>query len=187
MKIIGLDQSSTACGAAIFINGKLSDYTLIKPKSSKRADEIWVSEEPHLITISMPEEEYGTTLLRITAIVDQLEILFESVKPDVVYFEEIFENGNPKGFRSLSRLQGFIAHLCHKLGIRYVIVEESKWANSIATYGRGVKRAERKADINKRMNDLYGLDIKSDDITDALAIGTYAVSAEKENEYGKDN
>ena len=182
MKIISLDQSSTACGAAIFIKGKLADYTLIKPKSSKRATETQVISEPHLASIVMPEEEYGTTLLRITEIVDQLEILFKAAKPDVVYFEEIFENGNPKGFRSLSRLQGFIAHLCHKLGIRYVIVEESKWANSITTYGRGVKRAERKADINKRMNDLYGLEIKSDDITDALAIGTYAVAIEEKGE-----
>lgn len=182
MRIISLDQSSTACGVAGFVDGKPSYYTLIKPKSSKRATETRVESEPHLTSIVMPEEEYGTTLLRITAIVDQLEILFESTKPDVVYFEEIFENGNPKGFRSLARLQGFIAYLCHKLDIRYVIVEESKWANGIATYGRGVKRPERKADINKRMNDLYGLEIKSDDITDALAIGTYAVSIEEKGE-----
>lgn len=182
MKILALDQSTRSAAYAIMNNGKLFDYGLVQPKSSKRINEVSVMEEPHLITIKMPEEEFGTTLLRITEIVDQFEILIKAIKPDVVYFEEIFENSNPKGFRSLARLQGFIAHLCHKLGIRYVIVEESKWANSIATYGRGVKRPERKADINKRMNDLYGLDIKSDDITDALAIGTYAVSIEEKGE-----
>ena len=30
------------------------------------------------------------------------------------------------------------------------------------------------------MNDLYGLDIKTDDVSDALAIGTYAIKNEKE-------
>jgi hypothetical protein len=61
-----------------------------------------------------------------------------------------------------------------------VIVEESKWINSIATYGRDVKRPERKADIMQRMNDLYGLDINVDDVSDAIAIGTYALKVEKE-------
>ena len=181
--ILSVDQSSTSTGVSLFVDGKLIDYWLIKPKSSKRADEIWISEEPHLITISMPEEQYGTTLLRTTVITDQIERIIEQYAVDVVYFEEIFMNtANPKSFRSLARLQGFIAHLCHKHNIRYVIVEESKWINHIGTYGRGVTRPERKADIMKKMNDLYGLEIKSDDITDALAIGTYAVSIEEKGE-----
>lgn len=31
----------------------------------------------------------------------------------------------------------------------------------------------------KKINDLYGLDIKVDDVSDAISIGTYAI--EKEN------
>lgn len=176
-RIMSIDQSTSATGLAFFVNGKLKDYCLIKPKMSKRADEMWVEEEPHLISIIMPEADYGTTLLRITAIVDQIEKLIEQFKPDVVYFEEIFVANrvqNISGFRSLSRLQGFIAHCCWKHQTPYVIVEESKWINSLGTYGRGVGRTERKADIMKKMNDRYGLDITTDDISDAIAIGTYA-------------
>lgn len=176
-RIMSIDQSTSASGVGFFVDGKLKDYCLIKPKMSKRADEMWVEEEPHLISIIMPEADYGTTLLRITAIVDQIEKLIGQFKPDVVYFEEIFVANrvqNISGFRSLSRLQGFIAHCCWKHQTPYVIVEESKWINSLGTYGRGVGRTERKADIMKKMNDRYGLNITTDDISDAIAIGTYA-------------
>lgn len=180
MRIIGVDQSTSATGISFFEDGKLVDYMLIKPKVSKKIDDIVVENEPHLCNIKMPEEMYGTTLLRTTVISDELEKLIAAFDADVVYFEEIFENANPRGFRSLARLQGFICHICHKHNVRYVIVEESKWISCFGTYGRGITRSERKADIMKKMNDLYGLEIKIDDVSDALAIGTYAIKNEKE-------
>lgn len=181
MRIIGADQSTSATGLSFFVDGKLVDYMLIKPKVSKRVNDVVVENEPHLCSIKMPEEMYGTTLLRTTVISDELEKAITMFEPDVVYFEEIFENANPRGFRSLARLQGFICHICHKQDVRYVIVEESKWISCFGTYSRNVTRAERKADIMQKMNDLYGLDIKTDDVSDALAIGTYAIKVEEEN------
>ena len=181
MKIIGIDQSSTSSGVSFFVNGKLKNYTLIKPKSSKRADEIYAEELDHTINIIMPEEMYSTTLLRITVIVDQIEKLIEQFKPDVVYFEEIFVASriqNISGFRSLARLQGFLAHCCWKHKRPYVIVEENKWINSFGTYSSEIKRPERKADIMNKINEKYGLDIKTDDISDAIAIGDYAIRYE---------
>ena len=178
MRVIGVDQSTSATGVSFFINGSLVDYVLIKPKVSKKVNCAVIENEPHLCNIKMPEEMYGTTLLRTTVISDELEKMIEGFNPDVVYFEEIFENANPRGFRSLARLQGFICHICHKHEVRYVIVEESKWIKTFGTYGRDVPRPERKADIMKKINDLYGLDIKTNDISDAIAIGTYAVKNE---------
>lgn len=182
MKIIGIDQSSTSSGLSVFSDDKLLDYILIKPKVSKKVGYTTVEYSPHLYEIKMLEEEYGTTLLRITETVDVIETILKKQKPDVVYFEEIYASNNIAGFRSLARLQGFIAHLCHKLKIRYVIVEENKWINVLGNYSFKISRPERKADIMKKMNDRYGLDIKIDDITDAIAIGTYACIKEKENE-----
>ena len=189
MRVVALDQSTTSTGCGLFNNDTLIDYILIKPKVSKRVDVITIENEPHLCNIKMPEELYGTTLCRTTAIADQFELIIKKFKPDVVYFEEIFENknpkfSNPKGFRSLARLQGFICHICHQNNIRYVIVEENKWINSFGRYGSDVSRSERKADIMKKMNDLYGLEIKTDDVSDAIAIGTYAINVEKENKNG---
>ena len=182
-RILSADQSSTSTGISLFVDGELVDYWLIKPKSSKRANEIYIETTPHLISITMPEKQYDTTLLRTTVITDEIEKLIEQYAIDVVYFEEIFMNkANPKSFRSLARLQGFISHVCWKHKVRYVIVEESKWINYIGKYGRGVARSERKADVMKKMNDLYGLEIKVDDISDSLAIGTYAVALEEKGE-----
>lgn len=181
MRIIGIDQSSTATGISFFNGKKLINYKLIKPKSSKRADEIYAEELDHTINIVMPEENYSTTLLRITAIVDQIEQLIEQFKPDVVYFEEIYVANkvqNISGFRSLARLQGFIAHCCWKHHIPYIIVEENKWINSFGTYSAEIKRPERKTDIMMKINEKYGLDIKTDDISDAIAIGDYAIRQE---------
>lgn len=177
-RVLSIDQSTSATGVGFFVNGKLKDYYLIKPKMSKRADELRVEEEPHLISIIMPKTDYGTTLLRITAITDQLEKLIEKFKPDEIWFEEIFENTNPKGFRSLARLQGFIAHIAHKHNVKYTIIEESKWITAWGKYGRGVKRPERKEDIREKVNDYYNLDIQVDDISDAIAIGRYAVETQ---------
>lgn len=178
-RIISIDQSTSSTGVGFFVDGRLDNYILIKPKVSKKVDNIIVENEPHLCSIKMPEDMYGTTLLRTTVISDEVEKFIEAFDPDVVYFEEIFENSNPRGFRSLARLQGFIAHICHKHNIRYVIVEETKWIKTFGTYGREFSRPMRKADVMKKINDRYGLDIKTDDLSDAIAIGTYAV--EKEN------
>lgn len=181
MRVIGLDQSTSATGVSFFDNGNLVDYVLIKPKISKKVNDAVVEyNESHLCSIKMPEEMYGTTLLRTTYISDEIEKMIVGFAPDVVYLEEIFENANPRGFRSLARLQGFICHICHKHHVRYVIVEESKWIKTFGVYTKEMSRPERKIDIMQKMNDRYGLDIKTDDLSDAIAIGTYAINIEKE-------
>lgn len=178
MKILSLDQSTKSVGLALFEEGNLIDYALIKPRSSKKIDKITLEELPHLYNIRMPEDMYNITLWRTTAITDLLEILIEKYEPDVVYFEDVFENSNPDGYKSLARLQGFIAHLCHKLNIPYRIKKESEWITAWGTYGKTVKRPERKLDIMQKVNDLYNLEIKDNDVSDAIAIGRYAVETQ---------
>ena len=165
MRILSLDQSTTATGVAMFIDGVLTDYALIKPKASKKVETVVAETEAHFYGLKMPEEMYNTTLLRTTAIADVIEALIKQFKPDVVYFEEIYENRNPSGYRSLARLQGFIAHICHKNNVRYVIVEESKWINSFGTYTKEQTRSDRKSDIMQKINDLYDLEIKIDEVS----------------------
>ena len=75
-------------------------------------------------------------------------------------------------------MQGFIAHIAHKHNVKYTIIEESKWITAWGKYGRGVKRPERKEDIRQKVNDYYNLDIQVDDVSDAIAIGRYAVETQ---------
>lgn len=178
MRIIGLDQSTTGTGVSFFIGDVLHDYILLKPKPSKKVDEVVIEPDHHVWNIKMPESMFETTLLRTTVITDLIEKFIDDFEPHKVYLEEIYQSKNPSGFRSLARLQGFICHTCHKHKIPYVIVEENKWINSFGTYGSDVPRSERKKNIMQKMNDLYGLEIKTDDLSDAIAIGTYAVRTE---------
>lgn len=187
MKILALDQSSTATAYSIMKDGKLIDYGLIKPKSLKRATEVEIKEEPHLITITMPEAEFDTTLLRISYICDMVKKLIKKTKPNRVAFEEIYvapsfnpvtkrmdySRVNISGFRSLSRLQGQLSRILWELEIPYDIILETTWITAFGTYGKNSKREERKADVMAKVNEMYGLDITVDDISDAIGIAYY--------------
>lgn len=192
MTILALDQSSTGTAYSVMQNGELIDYGLIKPKSSKRATQVAIKEESHLITITMPEEEYGTTLLRISYICDVVKKLIKKIKPDRVAFEEIYvaltynpitkrmdySRANISGFRSLSRLQGQLSRILWELKIPYDIILEAAWITAFGTYGKNIKREERKADVMAKVNEMYGLDITVDDISDAIGIAYYVSQSE---------
>lgn len=187
MKIIGIDQSTTGTAFCVMQDGSLLDYGLIKPKSSKRATEVSVKKELHLITITMPEEEYNTTLLRISCICDVVKKLIKKIKPDRVAFEEIYvaptynpttkrvdySRVNISGFRSLSRLQGQLSRILWEMKMPYDIILETTWITAFGTYSKSIKRDERKADIMAKVNDMYGLNITIDDISDAIGIAYY--------------
>lgn len=187
MKILALDQSSTATAYSIMQDGKLIDYGLIKPKSSKRVAGVTIKEEPHLITITMPEEEYDTTLLRISYICDMVKKLIKKTKPNRVAFEEIYvapsfnpitkrmdySRANISGFRSLSRLQGQLSRILWESEIPYDIILEQTWITAFGKYNSKIKREERKADVMAKVNEMYGLDITVDDISDAIGIAYY--------------
>ena len=187
MKILALDQSSTATAYSIMQDGKLINYGLIKPKSSKRVAGVTIKEEPHLITITMPEEEYDTTLLRISYICDMVKKLIKKTKPNRVAFEEIYvapsfnpmtkrmdySRVNISGFRSLSRLQGQLSRILWESEIPYDIILEQTWITAFGKYNSKIKREERKADVMAKVNEMYGLDITVDDISDAIGIAYY--------------
>ena len=187
MKILALDQSSTATAYSIMQDGKLIDYGLIKPKSSKCVAGVTIKEEPHLITITMPEEEYDTTLLRISYICDMVKKLIKKTKPNRVAFEEIYvapsfnpitkrmdySRVNISGFRSLSRLQGQLSRILWESEIPYDIILEQTWITAFGKYNSKIKREERKADVMAKVNEMYGLDITVDDISDAIGIAYY--------------
>lgn len=187
MKTLSLDQSSTGTAYAIMRNGKLIDYGLIKPKSSKRATEVSIEEAPHLITITMPEEEYSTTLLRISYICDVVKNLIKKIKPNRVAFEEIYvaptynpitkrmdySRANISGFRSLGRLQGQLSRILWEMKIPYDIILETTWITAFGKYDNKTKREERKADVMAKVNAMFGLDITVNDISDAIGIAYY--------------
>ena len=135
----------------------------------------------------MPEEEYNTTLLRISYICDEVKKLIKKVKPNRVAFEEIYmqKKYNPytkkkdytatniSGFRSSSRCQGQLSRILWEMKITYDIILETSWITAFGKYGSEIKREERKADVMTKVNEMYGLDITVDDISDAIGIAYY--------------
>jgi Holliday junction resolvasome RuvABC endonuclease subunit len=189
MKILALDQSTKVAAYAVMKDGKLLDYGIIQTKSStaKSVKETIITEELHLITIKMPEEEYNTTLLRISYICDEVKKLIKKVKPNRVAFEEIYmqQKYNPytkkkdytatniSGFRSSSRCQGQLSRILWEMKIPYDIILETTWITAFGKYSSSIKREERKADVMAKVNEMYGLDITVDDISDAIGIAYY--------------
>ena len=192
MKILAFDQSTTGTAFAILKDGKLLDYGLIKPKMSKRVSDVKIEEKPHLITITMPEDEFNTTLLRTSYICDVAKKLIKKTKPTRVAFEDIYitktynpytktmdyAKANISGFRSLGRLQGQLSRILWELKLPYDIILEQTWITVFGTYGNNVKREERKLDVMSKVNKMYGLDITEDDISDAIGIAYYVTQAQ---------
>ena len=80
---------------------------------------------------------------------------------------------NISGFRSLGRLQGQLSRILWEFEIPYDIILETTWITAFGTYGKNSKREERKADVMAKVNEMYGLDITVDDISDAIGIAYY--------------
>lgn len=181
MRLIGIDQSSSSTGLSVFDNGELIYYELIEMKktTSKKITEMILNEEEHLYQVIMPELIYKNILGRICIMSDRIEYLIDKYKPDKVYIEDIFASKNKKTEFDLGRLQGFVMHSCHKRLLPYEIVPENTWINTWGKYGRTVKRPERKKDIMKKVNEWYNLSLTVNDISDAIAIGRYAVKIEE--------
>lgn len=187
MKILALDQSTKVAAYSVMKDGTLLDYGLIQTKMSKRVTETKVEEEPHLITITMPEEEYDTTLLRISYICDEVKKLIKKIKPNRVAFEEIYiaktynpalkrmdySKANISGFRSLGRCQGQLSRILWEMKIPYEIILETSWITAFGTYDNKTKREDRKADVMAKVNAMFGLDISVDDVSDAIGIAYY--------------
>ena len=55
----------------------------------------------------------------------------------------------------------------------YDIILETTWITAFGKYGSEIKREERKSDVMAKVNEMYGLDITVDDISDAIGIAYY--------------
>lgn len=181
MRIIGIDQSSSSTGISVFDDEELIYYELIEMKktTSKKITDLILKEEEHLYQVTIPEILYKDILGRICIISDRIEFLIDKYKPDAIYMEDIFSSQNVKSEFNLARLQGFVLHICHKKAIPIKIVAENTWINHWGKYDKTIKRPERKNDIMQKVNGWYNLSLTVNDVSDAIAIGRYAVSIEK--------
>lgn len=186
MIILSTDQSSSSTGLSVFDDGELIYYELIEMKktTSKKITDMVLKEEEHLYQVTMPEIIYKNILNRICIVSDRIEYLIDKYRPDMIYMEDIFSSQNVKSEFNLARLQGFVLHICHKKVIPIKIVAENTWINHWGKYDKTIKRPERKKDIMRKVNEWYDLSLTVNDVSDAIAIGRYAVSLEESKTKG---
>lgn len=97
---------------------------------------------------------------------------FQKNKCEYFVLENVFMNRNPKGEMLLSSLRGVLIDECISNNIPYTILLSSQWRKILGIVGR--KRVDQKKAAVEFVNKLYGLklDVKSDDIAEAISIAT---------------
>lgn len=167
MKILALDCSTKSTGYALFEDNKLTEYGVLTAKSKDVFE-------------------------RIKSITNQIEILLRRYEPDEIIAEEVLPPEksetsfiiNNKTFKALIYLQASIATLIHNTTFKKIsitFIYPGTWrANLGIKTGRGIRREAIKKETMIYINDKFGLDIKIDDISDAIGIGSSVI--DKTNE-----
>ena len=148
-KLLAFDQSTAKTGWAFFDGNQLIDYGLIDKSKMKDAAE-------------RMKEMY----FEIVAKISQFD-------PEVVVVENVQQQVSPATTIMLSQLEGMIIGYLYEHDITVLNSNPPTWRSKLGfKQGGSVKRQDLKAQSVKYVLDTYGIDIKSDDITDAICIGT---------------
>ena len=149
-KILSLDQA-TLTGFAIFENDEYNDDFL-------------------LISYGLYRAKGNTFEEKIVDICNYFDILIHEEEIDLILLEDVQAQSNTLTYGKLSRLIGALIELANINNIEYKIIHSSTWRKGI-----GIKGKDRKTLKNQSKQyvfNKYGITVK-DDISDAIAIGTY--------------
>ena len=119
-----------------------------------------------------------------------LEDIVRTKGIDIVFLEDIQLRQNVKTFKKLAQLQGVLINFCERNGYRYGVIQPTKWQNFCNARGRTQKEikdnVERlEVDTTKKkskvlsmqaVKSIYGIDIKNDNLADAIMIGYFVVN-----------
>ncbi len=148
-KILSLDQSTSKTGYAIFENGELKKYGIVRP--SKKIN------ESNLISV------FIKVIKKI-----------EEVKPDLICIEDVYikkgKTFNVQTHKTLSNLQGMLISYFILNQIEYKIIHPNTWKNKVV----GNKKLT-KEETQSFLKEKYQIDFKEDE-ADAVCIGLYCVS-----------
>lgn len=159
MKILSVDQSSTATGFSIFDDKQLIKYGVIKSKCETFEDKI--------LDISS----------QITKIINDFHI-------DLVLLEDVQNQKNLQTFKKLSIFEGVLMKTSHFEGTSYLIIPSSTWRvylkKNVKLPYHNNKRLQRKElkEMSKQLvYDIYKIKV-SDDIADSIVMALYYFNKE---------
>lgn len=150
MKVLAFDQATKVSGFAVISDGQLSRHGTIVARAS--------------LDITN----------RMYVMVHEILAIISEEHPDVVYFEGVESVRNERTMIYLSNLQGMCLYAVHGAGYQVRTIDVTAWRHAIGfAVGRGVKRAENKAQAVTYVRDTYGVEC-GDDEAEAICIATVA-------------
>ena len=150
MKVLAFDQATKVTGYAVMNGGKLSRHGTISVRPS----------------LDILSRMYMMTRMICDVINEE--------RPDAVYFEGVESVRNERTMIYLANLQGMCLHSTHEDGYEVGTFDPTVWRHELGfAVGRGVKRADNKAEAVRYVRDTYGVEC-GDDEAEAICIATVA-------------
>lgn len=148
-KLISMDTSSNSTGVAIFVDGILSRHFLIDLKKIKNTED------------------------RMKEMVLQLYKIIETEKPDIIVTEMTVVTRNAQAQRNLTMILGTIYGKCVDKNIWYCSLRPTEWRSQINTDKKpsGRKREDYKKWSLDVVEEMYGIQCPTDDLSDSILIG----------------
>lgn len=148
-KLISMDTSSNSTGVAIFIDGELSRHFLIDLKRIKDTEK------------------------RLESMIKEIHKIIKEEKPDIIATELTVVTRNAQAQRNLTMILGAIWGDCIQNNIFYFSLRPTEWRSLVDTTKKptGRKREDYKNWSMEVVKEIYGLDVETDDISDAILIG----------------
>lgn len=148
-KLISMDTSSNSTGVAIFVDGVFDRHFLIDLKEEKDTEN------------------------RVKKMIKEIYKVIEKEKPDIVVTEMTVVTRNAQAQRNLTMILGAVLGKCTESNIFYYSFRPTEWRSLIKTEQKpaGRKREDYKNWSLDVVKTIFGLEVKSDDISDAILIG----------------
>lgn len=163
--IISLDQARKT-GYAVFQKDS-SEWTLI---------------DHGIITSKF--EDYEDVSLDIS---NKVQRLINKYNPELIVLEDVQSQSNLASFKKLSMLLGILIKTCDTNNITYSVVSCNTWRsiirNNLPYHGKRIQRTEWKKLSKQFTKDTYDLKV-SDDVADAICLGSHQITYVLEEEIG---
>ena len=161
-RILALDQATVISGWSVFDDKELIKYGIISP--NEKFDKI----------------------TRISIVRQWLIGTIDSIKPDLILFEDIqlqdfnkssfpgqkkqYDNVGVTTFKVLAELIGVLENTAYEAGIPFKIIHSATWRKDVGINGR--TRADKKKSAQMLVKKWYDVQV-SEDEADAICIGRY--------------
>lgn len=147
MKLLSIDSSTKSTGYAVFEDGKLVTYKLLS------------------------FAEVNDTAARMRKMVGEIYNLIDAINPDLVVTEMTVVTRNAEVQRNLTIILGAIYGYCVSKDIRYCSLRPTEWRKLIDSGKKPRDREGLKIWSKKKVQELFGISLLSDDISDAILVG----------------